>query len=198
MPVLPYHVSMLLFVIGPSASGKGTQANLLADKYKIPHLSVGELLRKEIEKGTELGKLIDPIIREGKFVPGHATTHVLNEAIEEAFKTNHGCIIDGFPRLYDQALQIQSLVDRHTDGFKVIHYRLSVEECIRRQKEREANGGKRTDDAMLAQRLKSYEEDIEQILEYYRDIDALIEVDASPGVEEIFEDTCRRLTDSFR
>lgn len=180
---------MLLFIIGPSASGKGTQAELLCEKYGLKHISIGELFRKEIEEQTEIGEFVKPIIDSGQFVPGHLTFRVLKEEMESAYMSHGGAVIDGFPRLYSQAFEIQPVVEEHTGYFKVIHYTLSFDECLKRQKHRAEMGGARADDAMLLKRLQEYGKEIEPIKGYYMTKQELFEINAEPSIEDIFVQT---------
>lgn len=84
-------------VMGPQGSGKGTQATLLADKLRIPHLSMGQLLREEIAQDTALGKKIKPILKVGNLVSYQDAAEVLASRIQKPDMQN-GFILDGYPR----------------------------------------------------------------------------------------------------
>lgn len=189
---------MLLFIIGPSASGKGTQAELLAEKFHVPHLSIGELLRVEVKEGTKLGNKIAPLLNEGLFIPGYIIDHILSYKLEEAFKSSGGAIVDGFPRLYGQAIDIQHEIDAFKGYFCVLHYNLTYEACYFRQLERIKLGGARSDDAKLRSRFDEYSRDVDAILTHYRKRHNLIEIDASLSVVDVFHDTCEKLYDYLK
>ncbi len=188
---------MLIFIIGPSASGKGTQAELLAQHYHVPHISIGDLFRQEIHNGTEIGKQIQPIVEKGDFVPGLIAQQVLKQHLENAFVEQGGAIVDGFPRLHDQAHEIQPVVDTYKGPFRVIHYVLSYEECEKREEVRKQAGGARKDDFVLKERYDAYAVEIEAIRQYYQEQGKLIEIDARPDIDHIFHESLARLEESI-
>ena len=91
-----------IIFIAPPAAGKGTQAKLLSNKYSIPHISTGELLREESNKTTELGRKIKEIISSGKFVNDEIITSLLKLRLMRE-DCNNGYILDGYPRNIEQA-----------------------------------------------------------------------------------------------
>lgn len=100
---------MQLVIAGVPGSGKGTQAKLLSRHLGIPHISTGEMFRRAMARGTELGKLADKLITKGHFVPDDVTIGIVQERITEPDCCN-GYILDGFPRTLVQAkTAVQSL-----------------------------------------------------------------------------------------
>ena len=91
-----------IIFIAPPAAGKGTQAKMLSEKYNIPHISTGELLREESNKTTELGRKIKEIISSGKFVNDEIITSLLKLRLMRE-DCNNGYILDGYPRNIEQA-----------------------------------------------------------------------------------------------
>lgn len=91
----------VIFVLGGPASGKGTQCLKLSQEFGMRHLSAGELLREEQSSGSEDGKVIDAIIKEGKIVPVQITLNLLKRAIIDDGRTCNRFLIDGFPRNWD-------------------------------------------------------------------------------------------------
>jgi adenylate kinase len=180
---------MLLFLIGPSASGKSTQADLLAQKFTLEHLAVGQMFRDQIAKGTELGHAIEEDYRAGRFVPDHFATSIVADSLKDTLTNFDGCVIDGYPRTFNQAEQIQPVIESKHLYYKVIHYLLSKEECIKRQQYRIEHQGARIDDEKLEERISAYLKDIEQIASFYRDRNVLFEIEANQSVEEIFSKT---------
>ena len=106
---------MKLIFFGPQGAGKGTLAQMLSEKYGIPTLSTGQVLREAIAEGTELGKTAEKYINEGNLVPPEVAAGIVNEAVKtEKFKGRY--ILDGFPRnlkqteLFEEMDEIDALV----------------------------------------------------------------------------------------
>lgn len=114
--------------MGPQASGKGTQAKIIAAKLGYVHLSTGEMFRREIEKGTELGKLVTSLINKGNLVPDNINNAFVEETVLKLNDDNKKVILDGYPRNLNQAkFAIETLaID------KVIIIELSEKETIKR------------------------------------------------------------------
>lgn len=94
---------MHIVVIGPAGSGKGTQAKLISEYYKLPSISMGDLLRDEAKKKTKLGRYIDKTInKEGKLVPDNMTTEILLKRLKNKDCKN-GFVLDGYPRNLNQS-----------------------------------------------------------------------------------------------
>ncbi len=179
---------MVLFLIGPSACGKGTQAGLLSERYNLEHISVGDLLRSEVDRKTEIGLEVEPVLKAGHFVEGNIIYKLLHEKTEKLFDEGKGIIIDGFPRLYSQAEASEKFI-RHGVYFKVILYSLDMEECKRRLENRFSTGGQRADDNVLTEREKSFFQDIDRIKKYYSLRGQMLEINAKPSIEDIFLQT---------
>lgn len=99
-----------IIFIAPPAAGKGTYAKLLAEKYNIPHISTGELLREEVAKSTDLGLKIKNIMETGSLVSDEVITELLKNRLVKA-DCNNGYILDGYPRNIEQALAYEKLLD---------------------------------------------------------------------------------------
>lgn len=93
---------MRICFLGVKGSGKGTYASRLAPILKVPHISTGDIFRDNIKKGTELGKQVEHILKEGRFVPDEITLEIIKERLDESDCKN-GFILDGFPRTLEQA-----------------------------------------------------------------------------------------------
>ena len=98
-----------IIFIAPPAAGKGTQAKMLSEKYNIPHISTGDLLREEAAKSTELGMMIKDIISSGKFVSDQIITSLLEKRLMRE-DCNNGYILDGYPRNLEQAKIYEDLL----------------------------------------------------------------------------------------
>lgn len=101
---------MKLILFGPPGSGKGTQAQLIKERHGIPHISTGDLFRKNISEGTELGKLAQTYMNKGELVPDDVTIKMLKERLQQP-DCKDGFLIDGFPRNIPQAEVLDQLTD---------------------------------------------------------------------------------------
>ena len=95
-------INMKIILRGPPGAGKGTQAANIVDSYKIPHISTGDIFRKNIKEGTELGKKAQEYMNEGKLVPDELTCGLVASRLSEA-DCKDGFMLDGFPRNIFQA-----------------------------------------------------------------------------------------------
>ena len=96
--------------LGPPGSGKGTQTSRLADKLSIPHIDTGSLLRKNIQDGTELGKIAQGFIDQGQLVPLEVVSKVIKDRLAKE-DCKEGYILDGFPRSVEQAQALAEIMD---------------------------------------------------------------------------------------
>ena len=99
---------MRIILLGPPGAGKGTQAAGIVDKYKIPHISTGDIFRKNIKEGTDLGKKAKEYMDQGLLVPDELTVGLVTDRITQDDCKN-GFMLDGFPRNVSQA--------QHLDAF---------------------------------------------------------------------------------
>lgn len=177
----------LLF--GPPGAGKGTQAKLLVEKYNFHHVSTGDLLRKEIAKGTELGLKAKTLIDAGNFVDDSIVVGMIENEIA-ANPDASGFLFDGFPRTVTQA----EILDRMLEGKgskveKVISIIISDEMVFQRIQHR-ANIEGRKDDAdpkTIQNRIDTYHAKTEPLIEYYKPQGKYNEICGEGTVEEIFE-----------
>ena len=98
-----------IIFIAPPAAGKGTQARLVSDKYKIPHISTGDLLRDEVLANTSYGKMLKNQMDSGELINNETIFHLLRNRINQVDCTN-GYILDGFPRSVEQAMIYDNLL----------------------------------------------------------------------------------------
>lgn len=99
---------MKVVLLGAPGSGKGTQAKFISEKFSIPHISTGDMLRLEKESGTERGDLIKSLIDNGQFVSDEMIISIIEDRITQPDCKN-GFILDGFPRTHVQALKMTSM-----------------------------------------------------------------------------------------
>ena len=184
-------MSLNLFIIGPSGCGKSTQAKLIAEKYHLTHLSMGQLLRDEIASKSDLGREAQSYIDVGKWVPDELAFRVLTASLQKINNSNF--ILDGFPRMIGQGIMIEDHLKNLNLPFSlIIHLDVTFEEILaRRQKKGDAfQDQSRTDNTpeAIAVRQKSYEETIGPIIEHYEPTQKLFRVDGNRPVEPIFQD----------
>lgn len=121
---------MNIVLIGPPGSGKGSLSNLLKNQYGFTHISTGDLLRKEVATGSELGKEISRLIDAGNMVSDEISLNVMKNEIT---KSNGNCIFDGYPRNLFQAKLLEStLLDGKTDDLIILYFDISLEKLIDR------------------------------------------------------------------
>lgn len=123
---------MNLLLYGAPGSGKGTQANTLREKFGIPHIATGDMLRAEIAAGTELGRQAQPILSAGKYVSDEIMIGIVRSRLTKP-DCKPGFIMDGFPRTVPQAAALDSLMSDLGKRFdRVIYLKVPVEELLRR------------------------------------------------------------------
>lgn len=181
---------MRLLLFAPPGAGKGTQADRLAAHYGIAHLASGDLLRREVAAGTEIGKLAADYMRRGDLVPDDVVLVVIAGPVLEAAQ-HGGYVLDGFPRTLHQAEEAYR-VAQQVEGIElqaVVHLKVSREELRRRLLARAPREG-RSDDtaATIDHRLEVYDTETEPLLEFYARRRLMIEVDGEQPADEVFSD----------
>ena len=184
-------MSLNLFIIGPSGCGKTTQAELVAKKYNLAHLSMGQLLRDEISKGSNFGLEAKPYIDQGIWVPDDLVFDILITKLKALNYQNF--IIDGFPRVLNQGRIIEYYLRKQSQPVSMlIHLDVTFQEIMDRRVKMgdEFQDKSRTDNTPedIARRQKSYEETIDPIKEYFSSKKILVEINGNRPVDPIFED----------
>jgi adenylate kinase len=98
-------------IFGPPGAGKGTQSTLIAKKYNFRHISTGQLLRNEIKKNSETGKIASALIEKGEFVPDIMVLDIVRKEICNPDSIVNGYILDGFPRNTFQAIELDKMLE---------------------------------------------------------------------------------------
>jgi adenylate kinase len=170
-----------IVLLGPPGSGKGTQAEKLAEELGIPQISTGELFRRNIDNSTKLGLEAKRYLDAGDLVPSDLTNQLVDDRLDSPDAAN-GFILDGYPRSVEQAKALHEMLERRgTDIDAVVEFRASQEELLQRLK-----GRGRADDTedVILNRMKVYREETAPLLEYYRG--QLKTVDAVGTTDEVF------------
>jgi adenylate kinase len=123
---------MRLILLGAPGAGKGTQATMLSEKFKIPHISTGDIFRSNIKSGTELGKKAKEYIDKGMLVPDEVTIGIIKDRLQKD-DCNTGFILDGFPRTIPQAEYLESVLkDLNVELNAALNIVVRDEEIIKR------------------------------------------------------------------
>jgi adenylate kinase len=180
---------MNLILLGPPGCGKGTQAQILQDRFGAVQLSTGDMLRAAVKAGTELGKQAEAIMNAGKLVPDDLIVSMIAERIDEPDCAN-GFILDGFPRTVAQAEALDAMLTEK--GLKLDHViELKVDEAVLfariEGRASESGGAARADDnpETLKKRLTVYRDQTAPILPYYRETGRLKSVDGMQSIDEV-------------
>lgn len=173
---------MKLLFIGPPGAGKGTQAQLVAEKLDIPHISTGDMFRHHVSSGTELGRQVDTIMRAGDYVPDEITVAMLKGriALDDA---RNGFILDGFPRTAAQVDALDDLIG--PDGLDaVVVFEVDEDALVERLL---ARGRDDDTEETIRTRFGVYLDQTQPLLEVYGERGLLVPVDGLGGVEDITE-----------
>lgn len=189
-------MSLNLFIIGPSGCGKSTQAKLVAQKYGLTHLSMGQLLRNEIALGSSEGIEAKDYLDNGKLVPEELSYKVLTNSLNKI--NNQDFIIDGFPRTILQGQFIEGYLNNVNQPLDlIIHLDVTFEEIQVRRAARgiEFQDQNRTDSTpeAVASRQKFYDDNNGLIMNYFQTKNLLFRVDGNRPVEPIFQDICQQV-----
>ena len=123
---------MRLILLGPPGAGKGTQAAGIVEKYKIPHISTGDIFRQNIKEGTELGKKAKEYMDQGLLVPDELTVGLVTDRISQP-DCGNGFMLDGFPRNVSQAVQLDAFLKNNGIALdKVINIEVDKEKLVAR------------------------------------------------------------------
>lgn len=206
---------MRIVLLGAPGSGKGTQAKKLMAERNIPQVSTGDMLRAAVAAGTRFGLQAKEIMDAGNLVPDEVVLGIISERLAED-DAQEGFILDGFPRTTQQALDLEHLLDEMGTpldtavlmdvDFDVLMKRLTGRRTCSRtgkllnvyfssQEELDAvveAGGElvqREDDneETISNRLNVYRENTEPLIDFYRERDKLVTVDADGPIESVYE-----------
>ena len=174
-------------LFGKPGSGKGTQAEHLSEKYKLYHISTGDLFRKNISQNTNLGLLAQSYMDKGELVPDEVTIKMLENEIKENTQSK-GFLFDGFPRTIAQAESLDKFlnsIDMQINA--TIALDVDEEELISRIIDRGKTSNRSDDQDIekIQNRFNEYNMKTSTLSKYYKDQKKFFEVDGSGSVDEI-------------
>ena len=219
---------MIIIMLGAPGTGKGTVAGLLQEKLEIKQVSTGDIFRKNIKEGTELGKLVEKYISEGKLVPDDVTIKVIEDRLNEP-DVEKGIILDGFPRTVKQAEELDKILEKKGKKVnKVINLTTPDEEIIERIVNRRICSNqeckavynlilnppkqegicdkcgselvKRKDDTeeTVKERLKTYFEQTSPLVDYYEKKEVLLTELVSKSINKLGKDIAEEIAEILK
>lgn len=217
---------MNIILMGPPGAGKGTQAEMLVQKFNIPHISTGDMFRAAIKQGTELGRKAKTIMDAGQLVTDDVTIGIVQERLAET-DCNNGFLLDGFPRTIPQAdamIKIMSGLNRSLDAVinievpsQILMGRMTGRRICRQcgatyhlefkpphetsQCDRCAGEiYQRSDDSAetVTNRLEVYAQQTEPLVEFFDQLGLIRTIDGTKAAEKVFEDIIHSLSDTGR
>jgi adenylate kinase len=171
---------------GPGA-GKGTQAERLADHYGVEHLASGDLLRAEVEAGTDVGKAAEAAINSGDLVPDDVILEIIGRRLVEAAERG-GYVLDGYPRNLSQAKRAHQLAEDvgNVELQAVVYLQVDRDELRRRMLTRAEEEGRLDDTrATIEHRLEVFDEQTQPLVQYYTERGLVHTIDGNQDVEDV-------------
>ena len=162
---------MILIFFGPPGAGKGTQADLISNEYKLPHLSTGNIFRNKLLENDQVSINLKKIIDSGELISDQITNKIVSERIEKD-DCNKGFILDGYPRTIDQVIFLdKKLKEKKLSISKIIDIKINKKTIIDRIKSR-SNIENRKDDneEVLETRISKYQTETKPLSDYYKSL----------------------------
>ncbi|ASW42175.1 MAG: adenylate kinase [Clostridiales bacterium] len=214
---------MKIVLLGPPGAGKGTQAKSISNRYSIPHISTGDIFRKNISENTPLGIEAKKYIDKGQLVPDEVTINMVKDRLQED-DCKSGFLLDGFPRTVIQAEALQEfLLERDKNLDTALLIEVPTEFILERMTGRRVcpscgasyhikynppiHGDKcdvcgsdiiqRKDDSeeTVSERLDVYKKQTQPLIDFYKEKNLLSVVDGTKAINEVFEGICALLGD---
>ena len=206
---------MKLILLGAPGAGKGTQATRISDKYNLPHISTGDILRKNIKEGTKLGIEAKSYIDAGKLVPDEVVINIVKDRLQQADCKN-GFILDGFPRTCPQAealdkvTKIDAVINIAVDPALIVNRITGRRMCACGESYHISMGigdtcpkcgsklYQRDDDKeeTVKERMQVYENQTAPLIDYYTAKGLVVDVDGGKPLNEVFEQISKVINDN--
>jgi adenylate kinase len=188
-----------IVLFGPPGAGKGTQSAKLIEKYSLTHISTGDLFRKHLSEGTDLGKLAQKYMDDGYLVPDEVVIGMVEDRLAQGDVVN-GVIFDGFPRTVAQAKELDKLlISKGESIIAMLALQVPEEELKKRLLLRGKESGRADDqnEEKINNRIRVYQEETLPVSEYYKTQDKFHPVNGVGGIDTIFENLTEKI-DSLR
>jgi adenylate kinase len=179
---------MRLLIMGPPGAGKGTQAKYVAEHFKIPAISTGDIFRANVSQGTPLGVEAKRFMDAGEYVPDELTNLMVRNRIDEPDAVA-GFLLDGYPRTVAQVEELDHMVEFTGHRLDAVVALTVDEDAVVERLLRRAETDGRADDSedVIRRRMQVYAEQTEPLIQVYRGRGILIEVDGMGQVDEVTE-----------
>lgn len=204
---------MEILLMGPPGAGKGTQAEVLTEKFNIPHISTGDMFRAAVKEGTELGKKAKECMDKGQLVPDEVTVGIVKERLAKD-DCKKGFLLDGFPRTAEQADALKKILEElNLPNIRVLNINVPKEELVERAVGRRICKGcgktyhlkfnppkkegvcdscgaelyQRADDTAetMNERISVYEASTKPLIDYYKAQGVYEEVDGKLSIDKV-------------
>ncbi len=186
----------IYLLYGPQGAGKTTQAKLLADKLDLVMISAGEISREIAKQDTPVGHQVKELIDRGEQTPNEIIVPAIDQLLDHPGGKN-GFVFDGYPRYAQQIESLVVSIEKHGwEINKVVFIDLPEDVGVKRIMLR-AQGERRADDTpeAIARRLELYHQQTQPIIDYFRRLDKVAEIDGSGTVEEVYQLLLQALND---
>ena len=180
-------MALNVLLLGPQGAGKGTQAKRISQEYELPHIASGEILRAEMQAGTELGLRVKDVYDRGDLVSDDLMIELIRTRLGQA-DTENGFILDGFPRTTVQAEALDRTFGEIGRAFNVV-FALQIPDAVafeRLRKRAEIEGRADDTDDGIRRRLENYHRETEPLIEYYRVRGNLVPIHGDRSENEVF------------
>jgi adenylate kinase len=167
---------VITVLFGPPGSGKGTQAAIISDRFGLPHVSTGEMLRAEVAAQSDLGREVGPVMATGGLIPDETMVRVIEHRLNQP-DARPGVLLDGFPRTVPQAEELDAMLERTGREIGVVLFFDVPESELQKRIAHRAQADHRADDTPEAfvQRMREYEAKTAPVIDYYQDRGTRIE-----------------------
>lgn len=178
-----------IVLFGPPGAGKGTQSEKLIEKYGLTHLSTGDLFRKHLGEGTELGVLAKKYMNDGRLVPDEVVIGMVEDKINESKNKTQGYIFDGFPRTTAQAEALDKMLALHDlsiSGMIALDVPQEILKARIKERGKTSNRVDDQDEQKINTRIKVYLEETLPVADYYSQQNKLSKINGVGEIDQIF------------
>lgn len=177
---------MRVVLLGPPGAGKGTQAELLAERHGVPHIATGDIFRENVKGGTALGREAQAYMDRGDLVPDDVVNRMVADRLDRG-DTEAGFVLDGYPRTAVQAEELDRMLEARGVALDaVLRFVIDEDELVRRVAGRSGDEGRSDDtEEVHRNRLAVYREQTAPLEDHYAAQGLLADIDAEGAVEEV-------------